>query len=143
MGVIAIFLISLVLTQSYNAVRHAEEQKARMAKLGKLQFRGKVIATKIYRYFGKNYYQVCVKQDTTSMDSLYICNDQDCIRIKNGIATFSAGYLNNILGAADSVSANIDNSGKVIFHYKTHAIEKRALGFEPMGLNKNDLNSCY
>lgn len=142
MGVIALFLVSLLFTQSYNAVRKADEQKKRKAELGKVAFSGKVISTKTYHYFGKSYYQVCVKLDTSSVNSLNVFNDLDCIRIKNGMATFSAGYLNPVLGATDSVAANINNSGKVVFHYKAHAIETRALGFDPMGLKENDLDWC-
>ena len=142
MGVIGLFLVSLLLTRSCNAAHQAAEQKKRMAVLGKVQFRGKVTGIRTYRYFNKNYYQVCVKLDTCSVSDLYLFNELDCIRIKNGVATFSAGYLNNILGAADSVAANINNSSKVIFHYKTHAIETRALGFDAMGLQKSDLDWC-
>jgi hypothetical protein len=142
MGVIALFLVSMLFTQSYNATRHAKEQKQRAAYLGKVQFKGKVTGIKTYRYFGKNYYQVCVKLDTTTADTLNIYNELDCIRIKNDRATFSAGYLNPVLGAADSIAANIDNSGKVVFHYRAHAIETRPFGFDPMGLKRSDLDWC-
>ncbi|MBS1524498.1 MAG: hypothetical protein JST19_02550 [Bacteroidetes bacterium] len=142
MGVIAMFLVSVVLTQTFNVMHKADAQKKRMIEIGKLQFNGKVTGRRIYRYFGKNYYQVCVKLDYSSVDSLVIFNDLDCIRIKNGMATFSAGYLNKILGPVDSVSANIGNSSKVIFYYKTHAIDSHPLGFDAMGLTKSDLRFC-
>src|SRR5271165_4981770 len=117
MAVIAFFLISVIVTQSFNAERNAEDQKNRMAEIGKLQFKGKVIGSKVYKYFRKDYCLVCVKIDSPEVKNLYVFNDLDCIKIKNGVATFSAGYLNHILGMVDSVAVNINNSGKVVFHY--------------------------
>lgn len=142
MGIIALFLVGVVTTRTCNAVREAKEHKVRMATFGKLQFKGKVTGSKTYRYFNKNYYVVCVKLDSTSVNSLNIFNNLDGIRIRNGIATFAAGYLNPVLGVADSVSVNMHNSGKVEFYYKAHAREERPLGFDPMGIKESDLNAC-
>lgn len=141
-AVIAFFLISVIVSQSNNAQRKADEQKTRQRELGKLQFKGKVISSKTYKYYGKNYYLVCVKLDSASVHDFYIYNDLDCIKIKNGIATFSAGYLNHVLGAVDSVSANINGNGKVVFHYKGNARDEYPLAFDPMGLKESDLSAC-
>ena len=142
MGIFALFLVCMVVSQYFNAVRKAELQKVRKAEFGKLQFKGMVINHKVYRYMNKNYYQVCVKLDSANIKELNIFNDNDCIEIKNGIATFSAGYLNNILGPVDSVAVNINNSGQIIYHYKANARDEHPLGFDPMGLTKSDLNAC-
>ena len=142
MAVFAFFLISIIISQSFNAQRKADEQKIRKAEIGKLQFKGKVISSKIYRYYGKNYYLVCVKLDSANVKNLYVFNNLDCIKIKNGMATFAAGYLNHVLGTVDSVAVNINNSGKVIFHYKNYARDEHPLGFDPMGLKESDLNAC-
>ena len=141
MGLIALFLCSVFISQFYNMQRKAADQKTRLEQIGKLQFKGKVINTKNYKYYGKNYYIVCVKLDSTAND-IYIYNDLDCIKIKHGIATFSAGFLNHTLGAADSIAVNINNSDKIVFHYKDNAEEKFPLGFEPMGMHEDDLKAC-
>jgi hypothetical protein len=142
MAIIGLFLISVVVSQSFNAERKAKEQKIRMEQIGKLQFKGKVINSKVYKYYGKNCYIVCVKLDSTSVKNFYIFNTLDCIKIKNGIATFAAGYLNHTLGVVDSVAVNINNSGKVIFHYKDDARDELPLAFSPMGLKESDMNAC-
>jgi hypothetical protein len=142
MGIIALFLMGVVTTRTCNAINDAKDQKTRKTEFGKLQFKGRVISSKTYRYFNKNYYLVCVKLDSTNVNSLYVFNNLDGIKIKNGIATFAAGYLNPVLGVADSVAANINNSGKVIFHYKAHAVDVHPLGFDLMGLKEGDLNAC-
>jgi hypothetical protein len=142
MAIIAFFLISIIVSQSNNAQRKADKQKTRQKELGKLQFKGKVIGSKIYKYYGKNYYLVCVKVDASSVSDFYIYNDLDCIKIKNHIATFSAGYLDNVLGMVDSVSANMNDDGKVIFHYRGNARDEYPLAFDPMGLRERDLNAC-
>ncbi|MGZ4001232.1 MAG: hypothetical protein ACXVIY_11410 [Mucilaginibacter sp.] len=142
MGIIALFLVGLVTTRTCNAVREAKDHKARMAMFGKLQFKGKVIGSRTYRYFNKNYYVVCVKLDSSSINSLYIFNNLDGIRISKGMATFAAGYLNPVLGVVDSVSVNMDKSGKVELYYKAHAREERPLGFDLMGIKESDLKAC-
>jgi hypothetical protein len=142
MGIIVLFLVGFVTTRTCNASREAKEHKTRMAEFGKLQFKGKVIGSKTYRYFNKNYYVICVKLDSTSVSSLHVFNNLDGIRIRNGIATFAAGYLNPVLGVADSVSVNMNNSGKVELYYKAHAREERPLGFDLMGIQESDLDGC-
>lgn len=142
MGIIALFLVGVVTTRTCNAIREVEDHKTRLAAFSKLQFKGKVIGSKTYRYFNKNYYVVCVKLDSTSVNSLYIFNNLDGIRIRNGIATFAAGYLNPVLGVVDSVSVNMNNNGKVEFYYKVHAREEHPLGFDQMGVKESDLNGC-
>jgi hypothetical protein len=142
MGLIALFLVSVAISQYFNSIRKAEQQKTRLSQIGRLHFKGKVISSKVYRYVGKNYYMVCVKLDSANVKDFYIYNDLDCIKIKNGIATFAAGYLNHTLGIVDSVNVNINNSGKIIFHYKGNARDELPLGFDPMGLKERDMNVC-
>jgi hypothetical protein len=142
MGIVALFLVGLVTTRSCNAMREAGDHKTRMAEFGKLRFKGKVVGSKTYHYFNKNYYLVCVKLDSTSVYSLRVFNNLDGISIRDGIATFAAGYLNPVLGVVDSVSVNMNNSGKVELYYKAHAREERPLGFDLMGIRESDLNAC-
>ena len=87
-------------------------------------------------------YQVCVKLDSSNVSNLYIYNENDALKIKNGVATFSAGYLINILGPIDSVAFNIDNSGKIFYHYAAKAWDQHTIGFDTNGLQKSDLNFC-
>ncbi|HZY35650.1 MAG TPA: hypothetical protein VFE53_03315 [Mucilaginibacter sp.] len=142
MGIGALFLISLVISQYYNALNQAELQKKRKTEYGWLHFTGKVSHYRLYKYMNKNFYQVCVKLDSPNLKPVMVYNDDDAIKVNKGIATFSAGYYDRVLGPADSVAVNVDNSGKVIFHYATHAIAKQDFKFEPMGLLRKDLDGC-
>src|SRR5215469_12118188 len=139
MGLFAVFIVSMVISQYYNAQHKSELLKKRKAEYGSLHFTGKVISYKSYRYMNKNFYKICVKLDSANVKPLNIYNDDDAIRISNGTATFSAGYLNHILGPADSVAANIDNDGKIFLIHQGGVSEKRDFKFEPMGLTKDDL----
>ncbi len=141
LGIFALFLVSMVISQYYNALNKAGLQKKRKAEYGNIQFTGKVINYRVYKYMNKNYYQICVKLDSAKAKDFFIYDDDDCLSIKNGIATFSAGYLNHILGPADSVAVNPNNSGEVVYHYTDNALTKTPLGFDPMGMQKSDLNS--
>lgn len=143
MGLFALLLVSVVISQYYNALNQAELGKTRRAEYGRIHFSGKVIHYRIYRYMNKKFYQVCVKLDSANVKSLLVYNDDDAIKIDKGTATFSAGFFNRVLGAADSVSVNMNNSDKVVLYYSTaHAIDTRDFKFEPMGLQRGDLDSC-
>src|ERR1700742_2955013 len=102
MGLVALFLASVAISQYFNNLRKAEQQKIRLTQIGSLHFKGKVISSRVYKYYGKNCYQVCLKLDTPGEPDFYIFNELDCIRIKNNIATFAAGYLDHTLGVVDS-----------------------------------------
>jgi len=142
MGIFALFLVSMIISSYYNALHKAELQKKRMAEYGSLKFTGKVIKYRVYKYMNKNCYQICVKLDSAGVKDLYIYNENDALKIKDGIASFGAGYLSNILGPADSVAVNEDSSGRVVLYYKDNAVVKLPFGFDPYGLQKNDLNYC-
>ncbi len=143
MGLFALFVVGMIVSQYYNTLHKAELLKKRKAEYGWLHFSGKVTGYKTYRYLNKNYYKVCVKLDSANMKPISIYNDDDAIRVSNGTATFSAGFLNHTLGPADSVEANMDNSGKLIlYHHSNNVSEKIDFKFEPMGLTKDDLKGC-
>lgn len=143
MGLFALFMVGMIISQYYSALHKSELQKKRKAEYGWLHFSGKVISYKTYRYMNKNFYKVCVKLDSAIAKPISIYNDDDALRVNNGTATFSAGYLNHILGPADSVEANINNSGKLIlYHHGSNVSEKFDFKFEPMGLSTNDLKGC-
>jgi hypothetical protein len=142
MAVIAGFLVCVIVSQLYNAGRKDGEQKIHVEKISKLQFKGRVTGSKRYTYFRKNFYRVCVTLDSSSVKSLYIYNNRDCIKINNGVATFSAGFLDPKSGIADSVAANIHNSGKLIFYYPNRSRQEVPLGFNARGLTESDLKAC-
>src|ERR1035437_8932281 len=106
-AVVCLFIVGYIFTAHYVSEQMANEQKVRKEKIVNLQFKGKVVNYTLYRYNKKNCYTICVKLDTTNTQNLYVCNNLDCIKIKDGIATFSAGYLNPALGIADSVWYNM------------------------------------
>jgi hypothetical protein len=142
MGMGALFLIAFVISQYYNALNQAELGKKRKAEYGWLHFSGKVTHYRVYKYMNKNFYQVCVKLDSPNAKSITIYNDDDALKVTRDAATFSAGYFNKVLGPADSVAINMDKSDIVILHYASHAFAKTDFKFEPMGLQRGDLDSC-
>ena len=142
MAIGAAFMVSVIVSQYLNLQRKAKEHKIRQQTIGKLHFSGKVINSKVYKYGTKNCYIICVKLDSGNMKDFYISNDLDFLKIKNGIATMPAGYLNHTLGVVDSVEVNINNSGKIIFHYKANVADVRQLAFDPAGVPEDVMNTC-
>jgi hypothetical protein len=141
MGMFALFLVSMIISQYYNTVNQAALAAKRKTEYGWLHFSGKVAGYKVYRYMNKNFYKICVKLDSANKRPFFLYNDDDAINIKDGIAIFSAGYLNHTLGPADSVAINMDNSDKIELYYPGNVLDKRKFAFEPMGLVRTDLTN--
>jgi hypothetical protein len=142
MGVIALFLVSIIISQYYGALSKADLAKKRKADYGWLHFSGKVGHYRMYKYMNKSYYQVCVKLDSPNVKPITVYNDDDAIKVNSYIDTFSAGYINKFVGLADSVAVNVHNNGKIIFFRTGYMIAKKDLAFDPMGLQRGDLDSC-
>jgi hypothetical protein len=142
MGVVALFLVSIIISQYYGALSKADLTKKRKKEYGWLHFSGKVTHCRVYEYVNKSFYQVCVKLDSPNVKQVVVFNDDDAIKVSNGVATFSAGYIDKFVGLADSVAVNMKNSRKIIFFRAGYMIAKKDLAFDPMGLQRDDLNNC-
>jgi len=64
-----------------------KDEKKRVDIIGNIQFKGKVINSKVYEFAGKNYYMICVQIDTCNVKTFYVLNDLCALKIKNNIAT--------------------------------------------------------
>jgi hypothetical protein len=142
MGVVALFLVSIIISQYYGALSKADLTKKRKTEYGGLHFSGKVMHCRVYKYLNKSFYQVCVKLDSPNVKPVIVYNDDDAIKVSNGTATFSGGYIKKFLGLADSVAVNMHSNGKIIFYRTGYMIDKKDFAFDPMGLQRDDLNNC-
>ncbi|BAU52912.1 hypothetical protein [Mucilaginibacter gotjawali] len=144
MGVIALFVISMGVSTYINALNKAELHKTRQAEFGNLVFKGKVIHVRFYEFMKSKCYQVCVKLDSAGVKDFSVYNDDDAIKIKDGIATFAAGHLDKTFGPVDSVAVNVNHSGKVFLYYRDKSFIKfDDFSFEHFGMKKSDLNFCF
>jgi len=144
MALIALFVISVGVSAYINALKKAGLHKTRQAEFGNLQFTGKVVHVRLYEFMKDKCYQVCVKLDSANVKDFSVYNDDDAIKINDGIATFAAGHLDKIFGPADSVAVNVNHSGKVLLYYRDKSFIKfDDFGFEHYGIKKSDLNYCF
>ena len=150
-GIKVLIFIAIILTcvvififiDQNNASNEAgKDQINRMSLIGNIQFKGKVIKSKVYDYGGKSYYMICVKLDYTNTNNFYVLNDLCGIKIKNGIATMAAGVLDSYYGIANYVEVNINNNRKVICHFKNGDKGEFMFTLDPEGLSQNDMNTC-
>ncbi|BAU56165.1 hypothetical protein [Mucilaginibacter gotjawali] len=110
--------------------------------IGKVQFKGKVINSKIYSYAGKPYFMICVKLDFSNFRDLEIINEYCFLKIKNNIATVDEGVYSSDVGVPKYVEVNIGNSGveKQLTYSGDTTVKKFYL--PNWGLSKSDLNIC-
>jgi hypothetical protein len=110
--------------------------------IGKVQFKGKVINSKIYSYAGKPYFMICVQLDFSNFRDLEIINESCFLKIKNNIATMDEGVYSSDVGVPKYVEVNIGNSGveKQLTYSGDTNVKKFYL--PNWGLSKRDLNIC-
>ncbi|QEC79299.1 hypothetical protein [Mucilaginibacter ginsenosidivorax] len=137
-AIIVIFIIVFNLQSN----RSDQVDKDRLALTGNVQFKGKVIKSKIYEYAGKNYYMICIQLDTCNVKKFYVFNERSALKIKNNIATISAGVFVPYYGVVNYVEVNIKNNKKIKFFYKTGDIHEYELNLANNGLSENDMNLC-
>lgn len=133
-GIIIIFITS--------DHRSDEQQKQRLAITGNIEFKGKVINSKIYQYAGKDYYMVCVKLDTCNIKNFYVLNDICALKIKDSKATFSAGVYVPYDGIVDYVEVNVKKSGKIKYRFKNGDVGEYELVLANSGVSTEDMNVC-
>jgi hypothetical protein len=117
-------------------------QQKRLAAIGNIQFKGKVIRTKKVMGFGdKGYYMMCVQLDYTNTDNFFIYNDINFLKIKKGIASMSGGI--DIGGSEiDYVEVNLRNNGKEKCYYKNGKTDEYPLSLGRGGVTASDINTC-
>lgn len=118
------------------------DEKRRLAIIGNVQFKGKVINSKVYDYAGKSYYMICVQLDTCNVKSFYVLNDLCALKIKNNIATLSGSVYNPDLGFPVYAEINIANKGKTKLHFKNGTIDEAEWLLHTNGLTEKELNFC-
>lgn len=138
------FVIVIVLQmpkgEDYNSPYY---QKIRTGVLGKISFKGRVINYKVVHneQFGRNYLVMCIKLDYSDTDSFYYFDDENALKIKNGIATMSSGsYQPNY--KPTYVEINVNHNYKNIFYYADNSKDTFALNFTSNGISKEDMNYC-
>ena len=118
-------------------------QKIRTGVLGKISFKGKVINYKVVHneQFGRNYLMICIKLEYSNTDSFYYFQDENALKIKNGIATMSSGsYQPNHMPTY--VEINMNHNYKNIFYFAHTEKDVSEMNFTSNGLSKEDMNSC-
>jgi len=141
---ISFFLVFFTLAAFYDKYQTNEllkKNKLRLATIGNIEFRGKVIKTAVVDRFGKPYCVMCIKLDYTNTNDVYIFNDLCALKIKNGVATIPGGIydVNFICGY---IEVNTHNDKKTKYFYKNGQTDEFGLGLSSMALVESDMNLC-
>jgi len=119
-----------------------QDEKRRLAMVGNIQFKGKVINSKVYDFAGKSYYMICVQLDTCNVKSCYVLNDLCALKIKNNIATMPGSVYDSYLGIPKYIEINMSNKGKMKLYFNSGTVDEPEWLFHANGLTEKDLNSC-
>jgi hypothetical protein len=144
--VLLLFLVMffILAIRSEISLRHEIKlnQQKRLAAIGSIQFKGKVIRIKkVMRFGDKGYHMMCVQLDYTNTDTFFVYNDINFLKIKAGIASMSGG-LSADGREIDYVEVNVHNSGKEKYYYKNGTTDELPLSLPPGGVTESDVNIC-
>ncbi|TWI96840.1 hypothetical protein JN11_03953 [Mucilaginibacter frigoritolerans] len=140
--VIICFIAFVWIIESNSSRQEDKDQQTRLASIGNIQFKGKIINSKVYENGGRTYFMICIKLDYTNTENFYIYNNLCCLKIKNGIATMAAGFFDSDIGVPNYVEANMNRDGKIIYNYKKGDPYEGIFTLEPMGLPESYMNMC-
>jgi hypothetical protein len=143
---IGLLLITMLLIFIITSISDHKEMELSDRKyneyVGKVQFKGKVIHSKIYQFGGRPYFIICVQLDYSNFKDYYVVNDYCFFKIKNNIATMTGGFFNTNYGIPKYVEVNIANSGNERFKHADGSFNDVGLSLANYGLTKDDMNVC-
>jgi len=137
-----IFLLIIVFTLVSDHKEAELGDKKYNEYVGKVQFKGKVVNSRIFKYGGKPYLMVCVQLDYSNYKEYYVLNDYCFLRIKNNIATMAVGFFNSDNGIPKYVEVNIKNNRIEKFTQADGTIDTVGLNLANYGLTRDDMNTC-
>ena len=137
-----LYIIYVIITSEQQSAQQDERYHKQLVLIGKIRFKGEIIGKKIYRYAGKNYYLICIKLDYSNTEQIYIYNNLCGLKIKNGIATISAGFYDPALGEPKYVEVNMNSDNKLKTTYKDGSSTVNICTLDPYGAPEKYMNIC-
>lgn len=141
-GMLTIMLVVFIVTTILSNRDSALEARKFKEYVGKVQFKGKVINSKIYKYSGKDYLMLCIQLDYSNFKEYYVLNDYCFFKIKNNIATMAVGVFNPDEGMPKYVEVNLRGNGSEKLIYANGTVDDVGLSLANYGLTKGDMNNC-
>ncbi|HEU5052657.1 MAG TPA: hypothetical protein VFT78_06070 [Hanamia sp.] len=142
---IGIFLLIIFITVAflifYVNKKNDAEDRLRRSVIENIQFKGRIINSTVIDRYGKKYVVWCIKLDYTNTDSIYIFNDLDAVKIKNGIATIPGGLYQKDL-IPTYVEINMNNSLVNRIYYQNGQFREYEMGLGSGGLIEKDMKDC-
>jgi len=141
-GFIICMIIFFVICSKISSSHEDSEDKQRKSIIGNVQFKGKVISSKIYSYAGKPYYMLCAHLEYATVQNFYVLNDLCAIKIKNNIATMSGTVYDPNVGFPTYVEVNLNRTGITKFYFKDGTTDQFESLLRANGLSDGDLDIC-
>jgi|SRR5690242_4579463 len=136
-----IMFITVAFLIFYVNKKNDAEDRLRRSVIENIQFKGRIINSTVIDRYGKKYVVWCIKLDYTNTDSIYIFNDLDAVKIKNGIATIPGGLYQKDL-IPTYVEINMNNSLVNKIYYQNGQVREYEMGLGSGGLIEEDMHDC-
>ena len=101
------FFVSVFFTCQHSKKYRDQYESQTIETFKNIKFKGKILSIYKYRFKGEThiYGIMRVKLDYSNVDSFYVFNDMNCLKISNGIATLptSVLFLNSTIGRTNAI----------------------------------------
>ena len=142
LSIITVFSIVVFISQHFIKEDSENTQKWRNENISNIEFKGKVIDTKIIERGGRKYGIVCIKLDYTNIKNFYMFNDMSCLRIKNNKAIMSIGFVSESDKKINYVEININGDGKERYYKEGGGFDESDLTLASNNLIETDMKFC-
>ncbi len=137
-SIIIVFIAVIVIDRSLAKENDDKLQKWRDKNM-QVQFKGSVIETQIVKHGGRQYGIVCLRLDYTNQNNFYAFNDSICLKIKNGKAIMSIGFVASTDKKIKYIEVNLNNDRKERYFKVGGEVEEYDLTLSSNGVLESDL----
>lgn len=142
-GFIIIFFITvIVIRQFYNKEQHKNVFGNKSENIEMIQFKGAVIDSKIVKHGGRQYGIVCLKLDYSNIKSFYVFNESVCLKIKDGKAIMSIGFVMQNDKKIKYIEVNMQADKKERFFKEGGEVDEYDMTLASNGILEADMKFC-
>lgn len=142
LSIVIIFIAVIIISK--NSVKEDNDsiQKWRDKNIGNIQFKGKVVESKIVEHGGRRYGIVCLDLDYSNTKDFYVFNEFACLRIKDGKAIMSIGFVMQNDEKVKYIEVNIKGDKKERFFKEGGGVDEYEMTLASNGILKEDMKNC-
>ncbi|MBO9583459.1 MAG: hypothetical protein J7574_04800 [Flavobacterium sp.] len=140
--IIIAFIGVIIISQFYIKEQHKDVFEHTGKNIEKIQFKGAVMDSKIVKHGGRQYGIVCLKLDYSNIDNFYVFNESACLKIKDGKAIMSIGFVMQNEAKVKYIEVNMHGDKKERYFKEGGEVDEYEMTLASNGIIESDIKFC-